>query len=62
MLSAIFLLLQEKGVHLVVAQVLEDVEELSRYHLKQLFGKDAFYDTLQDVLNAYQTQVSAAAK
>ncbi len=61
-LRAIFALLQEKGVHLVVAQVLEDVEELGRYHLKQLFGEDAFYDTLQDVLNAYQTQMSAAAK
>jgi len=61
-LRAIFVLLQEKGVHLVVAQVLEDVEELSRYHLKQLFGEDAFYGTLQDVLNAYQTQVSAAAQ
>jgi SulP family sulfate permease len=43
-------LLQEKGVRLVVAQVLADVKERSRHELKQLFGDDAFYDTLQDVV------------
>jgi SulP family sulfate permease len=61
-LRSTFALLQDKGVHLVVAQVLEDVKEGSRYHLEQLFGEDAFYDTLQDVLNDYQTQVGAAGK
>ena len=33
-----------------MAQVLADVKERSRHELKQLFGDDAFYDTLQDVV------------
>jgi SulP family sulfate permease len=49
-LRAVFGLFQGKGVRLVVAQVLADVKERSRYELKQLFGDDAFYDTLQDVV------------
>jgi hypothetical protein len=40
--------------HLVVAQVLDDVEEQSRYELRELFGEDAFYDTLEDVMKDYQ--------
>jgi high affinity sulfate transporter 1 len=55
-LRAVFRLLQEKHVRLVVAQVLEDVKERSRYELKQLFGENAFYDTLQDVVTAYRRQ------
>ena len=55
-LRAIFSLLQEKDVRLVVAQVLEDVKERSRYELKQLFGDNAFYDTLEDVVNDYRRQ------
>jgi len=55
-LRAIFSLLQEKNVRLVVAQVLADVRERSRYELKQLFGENAFYDTLEDVVNDYRRQ------
>ena len=47
-------LLQEKGVRLVVSQVLDDVKEVSRYELIQLFGEDAFYETLQDVIEDYR--------
>ncbi len=54
--------LKEKGVRLVVAQVMEDVKEESRYQLGQLFGEDAFYDTLEDVVNAYRQQTGAEAK
>ncbi len=53
-LRSLFASLEEKGVHLVVAQVMEDVKETSHYQLKELFGEDAFYDTLDDVLKAYR--------
>jgi len=46
----------------VVAQVLDDVKETSRYELQQLFGEDAFYDTLEDVMKAYREQTAAEAK
>jgi SulP family sulfate permease len=49
-------LLKEKGIRLVVAQVMEDVRERSRYRLRELFGKDAFYDTLEDVVKAYRQE------
>ena len=55
-LRSIFPLLKEKGVRLVVAQVMEDVKALSRYQLGQLFGKDAIYETLADVVNDYWRQ------
>jgi SulP family sulfate permease len=58
-LRSIFPLLKEKGVRLVVAQVMEDVKAQSRYQLGQLFGKDAFYDTLADVVNDYRQQTGA---
>jgi SulP family sulfate permease len=47
-------ILQEKGIRLVVAQVMEDVSAQSRYNLHQLFGDDAFFDTLDDVIKAYR--------
>jgi hypothetical protein len=47
-------MMKEKGVRLVVAEVLDDVREQSRDELRQLFGEDAFYDTLEDVLQAYK--------
>ena len=53
-LRSLFVVLKEKGIRLVVAQVLEDVRETSRYRLRELFGEDAFYDTLDDVVKAYQ--------
>jgi high affinity sulfate transporter 1 len=61
-LRSIFGILKEKGIRLVVAQVMDDVKEESRYNLRQLFGEDAFYDTLEDVVKAYQQQTGAEAK
>jgi len=55
-LRSIFGILKEKGIRLVVAQVLDDVREESRYNLGQLFGEDAFYDTLDDVVKDYKKQ------
>jgi MFS superfamily sulfate permease-like transporter len=55
-------ILKEKGVRLVIAKVLEEVNAESRYELRRLFGEDAFYDTLEEVVKAYQQQWGAEAK
>jgi SulP family sulfate permease len=59
-LRATFAELKEQGIQLVVAQVMDDVRDHSRYQLDQLFGKDAFFDTLQDVVDAYRRQTDAS--
>jgi SulP family sulfate permease len=53
-LRSVFATLKGKGIRLVVAQVLEDVRETSRYRLQELFGDGAFYDTLDDVVKDYK--------
>ncbi len=58
-LRSLFTILKDKGIRLVVAQVLDDVRDESRYELRQLFGEDAFYDTLEDVMKDYQQQTGA---
>ena len=58
-LRSLFTILKDKGIRLVVAQVLDDVREESRYNLRQLFGEDAFYDTLDDVIKDYREQTGA---
>jgi MFS superfamily sulfate permease-like transporter len=58
-LRALFAILEEQGIRLVVTQVMEDVRERSRYELLQLFSDHAFYDTLGHVVQAYQQQSSA---
>lgn len=58
-LRSVFTSLKDKGIHLVVAQVMEDVQETSRYQLKELFGEEAFYETLEDVLKAYRQETKA---
>ena len=60
-LRSLFASMEEKGIHLVVAQVMEDVEETSHYQLKELFGEDAFFDTLDDVLKAYRKETGSNA-
>jgi high affinity sulfate transporter 1 len=59
-LRSLFSILKDKGIRLVVAQVLDDVREDSRYELRQLFGEDAFYDTIEDVMKDYQQQTGEA--
>jgi MFS superfamily sulfate permease-like transporter len=56
-LRSVFRMLKDKGVRLVVAQVMEDVAQENRYDLQELFGEDAFYDSLDDVIQAYRQQV-----
>ena len=53
-LRSLYGILKEKDVHFTVAQILEDVKAESRFHLSQLFGKNAFYDTLEDVVTGYR--------
>ncbi len=61
-LRSIYGILKEKGIRLVVARILEEVKAESRYELRRLFGEDAFYDTLEAVVTAYQQQRGAEAK
>jgi len=58
-LRALHEILEEKGIRLVVAQVMDDVKAESRYELDQLFGKNAFFDNLGDVMTAYRQQALA---
>jgi MFS superfamily sulfate permease-like transporter len=58
-LRATFSGLKEQGIRLVVAQVMDDVRDESRYQFDQLFGKDAFFGTLQDVVDAYRKETGA---
>jgi hypothetical protein len=45
-------ILKKQDIRLVFAQVMEDVRTRRRYQLSQLVGEDAFYVTLDDVVNA----------
>jgi len=60
-LRALHGILEDKGIRLVVAQVMDDVKAESRYELGQLFGEDAFFDTLGDVKSAYRQQAGAGS-
>jgi MFS superfamily sulfate permease-like transporter len=43
-----------QGIRLVLSEVIEEVQtEFDRSELTELFGKDAFFPTLPDVVNAY---------
>jgi high affinity sulfate transporter 1 len=53
-------ILKEKGIRLVITQVLDDVKAESRYQLRQLFGEDASYETLEDVVKEYQQHTAEA--
>jgi high affinity sulfate transporter 1 len=61
-LRSIYGILKEKGIRLVITQVMDDVKAESRYQLRQLFGEDAFYDTLEDVAKEYRQQTDAKPK
>jgi len=53
-LRALHASLNQQGIRLVVAQVLEDVRASSRYHFTELYGEDAFYEAISDVVAAYR--------
>ncbi len=48
--------LKDKGIRLVIANVLADVEAESRFHMLELFGKGNFYATVREVVKDYQGQ------
>ncbi|MCP4326951.1 MAG: SulP family inorganic anion transporter [Alphaproteobacteria bacterium] len=48
--------LDGKGIRLVIMQVLDDDQDRIRGELGQLFDKDAFYDTLDEVVSQYDRQ------
>ena len=53
-LRSIYKILKDKGIRLIVTQVMADVSDDSDYKLHELFGEDAFYNTLDDVCEAFQ--------
>ena len=54
-------LLEQRGIKLVVAQVLQDATE-GRSHFRELFDEDAFFETLDAVLRAYTTAQESTAR
>ena len=57
-LRSLYEILKDKGVRIVVAQVMDDVKQESRYKLRELFGEDAFFDTLDDVMEAFRQEMA----
>ena len=56
-LKTLFTQFEKRGIRLVVAQVQEDLDPDDRYDMQRLFGKDAFYNTLEDVVEAYEQNI-----
>jgi high affinity sulfate transporter 1 len=52
--------LKAKGIHLVVANEIEDLKTDIRGQLRELFGADSFYDRLGDVVKRYRLQFNLA--
>jgi len=46
-----------RHVPVMLAQVMEDVKERSRYELVLLFGGHTAYDSLEQVVRAYEDRV-----
>ena len=61
-LRTIYGILKEKKIRLVFAHVLDHIKEEGHYDLVHLLGKEAFYDSLHDVLKAYQQQIELKTK
>jgi sulfate permease, SulP family len=59
-LRSVYAGLKAKGIRLVVANEMEDLKTHTRDRLRELFGADAFYDRLKDVVNHYR-QFNVAA-
>jgi high affinity sulfate transporter 1 len=53
-LKSLIALLEERQIRLVVAQVMVDMDPDDRFDLQKLIGEDAFYETLDDVVEAYR--------
>jgi hypothetical protein len=49
-------MLTARGIRLIVAEEMEEFKGKARYQLRELFGEDAFYDHLEDVMKQYRQQ------
>jgi high affinity sulfate transporter 1 len=58
-LRSLYTSLKARGVRLVIAQVMEDVQQASRYELSRVIGEEAFYERLADVVTDYQRHAGA---
>ena len=58
-LRAIVSRLQEKGIRLVIAQVLNNDPEKGLYGLREQLGPTAYYDSLEEVIHDYQQTFDA---
>jgi len=55
--------LQKRGVTLVLSNVVDDVKkELDHYGLTDLIGEEHFFDTLPEILHAYQNEINQAVE
>ena len=55
--------LQKRGVTLVLANVVDNVKkELDHYGLTDLIGEEYFFDTLPEILVAYQNEINQAVE
>ncbi len=61
-MRGIFKIPDKEGVRLVVAQTMNGEEEFGKYNFRGMLGKDAFYDTLEDVIEAYQQKPVTTAE
>jgi len=53
--------LKARGIRLVVAEVMDDVKANTRSELRDEFGADAVFATLEDVVRTYRRQVEGRA-
>ncbi len=53
-LRSIHQILQEKDIRLVIAQIPQDVRQENHHALRKAFGKHAYFNTLEEVLDAYR--------
>jgi len=60
-LRSVYETLKEKKIRLVFAHVLDNVNEENHIELCQLLGKEAFYNSLHDVVKTYQQQTNREA-
>jgi MFS superfamily sulfate permease-like transporter len=55
-IRSIYRILKKRNIRFILIQILDDVKKESNYDMVNLLGEDAFYETLDDVLNDYKKQ------
>jgi MFS superfamily sulfate permease-like transporter len=58
-LRSLYGILKERGVRLVFAQVMADLQAESRNQLGKLVGEGTFYNTFDEVVEAYQEHTAS---